>query len=64
MQPNKALQLTSHSSLQSNLVKFGIETWRFERAAEALWLAAERRSVIRPEAVLPGRGRSCELDAR
>ena len=27
------------------MVPFGIELWRFERATEALWLAAERRSV-------------------
>jgi len=41
-QPPKALQLTSHSALQSSVLLLGIELRRFGRVAEALWLAAER----------------------
>ena len=43
MLPNKALQLTSHSAFQSVRDTVGIERRRFERATEALWLAAERQ---------------------
>ena len=42
MPSNKALQLSSHSSCNRSVVVFGIERWRFDRATEALWLAAER----------------------
>ena len=46
---NKALQLTSHSAFQSVRGTVSPRTRRTERAAEALWLAAERRSVGRRE---------------
>ena len=38
------------------MVPSGVETGRFDRAAEALWLAAERRSV-RPREQSRGKGR-------
>jgi hypothetical protein len=38
--PNKALQLTSHSVLQSTFGRVALTLWRLDRAAKALWLAA------------------------
>jgi hypothetical protein len=47
LRPDEALQLTSTTCSNRPVIRFGIELGRFDGASEALWLAAERRSVRR-----------------